>query len=287
MPGAIFVHTAKSIFPDDRMRQLFVLIFVCLVLPLHNLLKAQDVLPAGMEYITSGITMRMISPVTAEGKNTFQIQWVTNQIYPCSGYELVLTFEHPTDRLNFYFKGIRKTETCAGELAPAISHTDLSFIKPGKYRVFIWINKQLFKASLEVTATGYTWTMDENPDLLRMLNPKLLVIPEGMVWGKCEYRNREFLKTALAFVKDLKSLGATERKLQGGDYGEFYVYSFGFEELPIEDKGYEYPFYFQYTGDKAPVQKLISTYYERYGNDFRITFGAGTGERIHSWDDGK
>lgn len=264
------------------MRQLFVLLSVWCMMPLGMLVKAQDVLPAGMEYITSGITMRMISPVTDEGKRTFQLEWITNQIYSCNNYELVHTLEHPTDRLNFYFKGIRKPENCQAELAPATTRTDLSFLKPGKYRVFIWINKQLFKASLEVTATTYTWTMNENPDLLRMLNPKLQVIPEGMVWGKCAYRNRDFVKTAETLIADMKGLGAMEKKLEGGDYGEFYVYSFGFEELPIEDKGYEYPFYFEYTGDMEPMRQLLATYNSRYGADFRISFGAGTGERFTS-----
>jgi hypothetical protein len=245
--------------------------------------KAQDKLPAGMEYITSGLTMRMICPVTPEGKKTFQIEWTTNQIYNCSNYELVATVEQPKDRLNFYFKGIRTPETCLTQLGPATVRTDLTGLKPGSYKVNIWINKQYFKAILEVTAAGYTWTMDENPDLLRMLNPKLWTIPDGMVWGRCEYRRRDHVKTAEALIRDLKTLGLTEKQLTGGDYGEFYVYSFGFEELPIEDKGYEYPFYFYYTGDIQPVRELLVQYHQRYGNEFRITFGTDRGEWAFSW----
>lgn len=215
-----------------------------------------------LEFVESGVTLRLSAPAQADGSRKVVLLIQTNDVYECANTFLENDAVLEGDKLNIKVKGVRIPETCDASMGPAFGRVDLTKLGPGKYPVSININRQLFKAKLEITDTYYDFSIpSEDPVLFRIYNPRLNLIPAQSIWGICSYSAPEKKAEALAFMKALEAAGATPTQLAVGNYDDFYLHTTGAtEEKIIRDDLYEYPFIYHYAGDPGDFADLLQAY---------------------------
>lgn len=215
-----------------------------------------------LEFVESGMTLRLSAPAQTDGSRKVILMMQTNDAYECANtiveHESVLV----GDKLNIKVKGVRVPETCEPTMGPAIARVDLTKIGPGKYPVTVTINRQVFRAKLEITDQYYDFTIpSEDPQLFRIYNTRLNLIPAQSVWGMCSYTRPEGKKDALAFMKAMEAAGAVLTQLPVGNYDDFFLHTVGrTEEKILRDDLYEFPFIYQYAGDPEDFAEIVQSF---------------------------
>lgn len=215
-----------------------------------------------LEFVESGLTLRLSSPVQVDGSRKPVLHMETNDVYECANTTLEYDAVVDGRRMFIKVKGIRVPEPCTPAMGRAATRVDLSKMELGTYDVTITINRQVFKAYLEITDTYLEFGIpNENPILLRIINPRLNLIPAQSIWGVSSYTSPERKADALTFMRELEARGATLTQLAVGDYEDFYLHNTGrTEEKMVRADLYEYPFVYHYTGDIRALEALINAY---------------------------
>lgn len=231
----------------------------------------------GIEDVEAGMTLQMTAPILPGGARKFMLRIQTNDVYECSNYAVDQETALQGDRVVIKVNGIRRTKPCQTGVGPATSIIDLSQLTLGEYKVQITINRQVFKADLQVDSTFFHFSIPKtvDPTLLRIFNGRLNHIPAGTVWGKCEYVEPSKKAVALKFMAELEKAGALKSQLPVGNYDEFYLHTVGTTtEKSIKGERFEFPFVYSYNGSLMPLQEIANG----FRKDLKITLKNDKGE---------
>jgi|GEM_PF-5018119 hypothetical protein len=214
------------------------------------------------EPIESGVTLRMSAPVTVTGERKFLLGISTNDVYECKGTFIENEVHIQGTTLLIKLKNVRVPANCEAQMGPAVANIDLSSLKPGNYPIRVTINRQVFKADLEITPNYYNLVLGpEDPMLFRTFNGRLNLIPSNSVWGVCSYTRPEQRDLALKFMKELEAAGAQPTNLPAGNYDDFYLHETGkTQEKEVARSRYEFPFVYNFSGNLEVVKEILNSY---------------------------
>lgn len=228
-----------------------------------------------LKAVESGVTLRMETTVGEEGNHKFYLVLQTNDVYECANYQLENEVSLDGSKLVIRVKGVRYIEPCTMMMGPAMARVNLTSLSRGTYKVRTIINRQVFKSVLVIADGYYDFSIKkEDPSLFRIYNGRLNVIPGNSIWGKCKYTDPYEKPVAEKFMKDLLAAGAVQTELAAGNYGDFYLHYPGEAlEKVINDKQYEFPFVYTYTGDTAVLQEVMNAYKGRLKINLKTSAG--------------
>ena len=217
-----------------------------------------------LEYIESGVTLRMNAPIQEDGHRKFMMGFQTNDVYECANFPIEYDARLEGSKLIVRLKGVRHTDPCETGMAPARTIVDLTQLETGKYKVRVIINRQVFKAKMELTDSYIDFDIPkEDPSLFRIYNGRLNLIPEGVIWGKCVYAEAKAKEHAKKFMAEMQKAGCTLTQIPAGNYSEFYLHQAGVtEQKVIQGERYEYPFVYAYTGDVLVLNEIMNSFRE-------------------------
>jgi hypothetical protein len=216
----------------------------------------------GIEAVESGITVRLAAPIKTDGTRKVFMEFQTNDVYECSNFALENDSRLDGSKILIGVRGVRRTSPCADGMGPAKARIDLTDLAKGEYKVRVTINRQVFKAKLSVADSCYDFRIPkENPLLFRIYNGRMNLIPDDVVWGKCEYVDAKLKAEANSFLGEMEKAGAKKTNLPVGSYDEFYLHYPGSTDPKlIQGDHYEYPFVYGFTGDLAVVQEIMNAF---------------------------
>jgi hypothetical protein len=234
-----------------------------------------------LESVESGVTLRMETRVGSEGNHKFYLVLQTNDVYECANYQLENEVTIDGNKLVIRVKGVRYVEPCTMMMGPATALVNLTSLSKGTYKVRTIINRQVFKSALVIEDDYYDFSIKkEDPSLFRIYNGRLNVIPDSSIWGKCMYSDPYEKPVAEKFMKDLLAAGAAQTQLSAGNYGDFYLHYPGEAlEKVINNKQYEFPFIYTYTGDSAILLEIMNAYKDR----LKIILKTSTGQEFKNY----
>ena len=218
-----------------------------------------------LEAVESGVTLKMEAPIMKDGSRKFYLDFRTNDVYECQNHFLDNEVRLEGNKLIVKIKGVKPMEPCITTMGPATARVDLTPLTAGKYKVRVIINRQVFKANLEVSETHYDLEIgNEDPQLFRIYNGRLNVIPANSIWGVCAYEDPHMKAEAEKFMDEMLNAGAQPTEIPAGNYGEFYLHYDGKtgEKVLSRDK-YEYPFVFSYTGDVGALREVMNAFRDK------------------------
>lgn len=217
-----------------------------------------------LDYIESGVTLRMSAPILPDGHRKFMMGIQTNDVYECANFPIEYDARLEGSKLIIRLKGVRRAEPCETGMAPSRANIDLTQLTEGKYKVRVVINRQIFKAKMEINADYIDFEiLKEDPSLFRIYNGRLNMIPEGTIWGKCVYNAANLKEDAKRFMAELQKAGCTLTQIPAGNYSEFYLHQPGItEQKVIQGDRYEYPFVFAYKGDILVLSEIMNGFRE-------------------------
>lgn len=215
-----------------------------------------------LEYIESGVTLRMSAPIKEDGHRRFMMGIQTNDVYECANFPIDYDARLEGSKLIIRLKGVRNATPCETGMAPASTDVDLTQLEVGKYKVRVIINRQIFKAKMELTDAYIDFEIGkEDPSLFRIYNGRLNLIPEGVIWGKCEYEEAKDKEVVKKFMADMLKGGCSITQIPAGNYSEFYLHQPGVtEQKVIQGERYEYPFVYAYSGDVLVLNEIMNAY---------------------------
>lgn len=247
-------------------------ILLCVVLYLPAAAQTNN---GKLQSVESGVTLRMETIVGEEGNRKFYLVLQTNDVYECANYHLENEVSLDGNKLVIKVKGVRYVEPCTMMMGPAMARVNLTSLSLGTYKVRTVINRQVFKSTLVIADSYYDFAIKkEDPSLFRIYNGRLNVIPENSIWGLCMYTDPYEKPVAEKFMKDLLAAGAINTELPAGNYGDFYLHYPGEAlEKVINDKQYEFPFIYTFTGDTAVLEEVMNAYKDRLQIKFKTSAG--------------
>lgn len=223
------------------------------------LLWGNSLIGQPLEPIPSGMTYNLVATVNETGSQGFGIKIQTKEPYDCEMPEIIHKTTIKGNRISVIVKGVKISNDCQGRLNPASTIIDLHELGPGEYSFKPVVHKQILKSTLIITKTGYSFKTNENPTLFLIQNSSLNKIPEGTIWGTCNYKkiNRTF---ASKFLMELQNAGAKRVSLPLGNYGEFYVHTKDkFTEISDGANTTTY-FTYRFHGDFGVIREIASQY---------------------------
>jgi len=229
----------------------------------------------GLGFVESGVTLKLSAPISAKGERMYFLEVQTNDVYECANYVLEHDARTKGSLFAIHLKGVRRTNPCGQGMGPAQARIPISDLKPGNYKVRVTINRQIFRSKLTVADSSYDFRIGhEDPILFRIYNGHLNIIPDHVIWGKCEYVEPKKKQDALHFMKALEDAGAGKTMLPVGNYDEFYLHNIGTtEQKVIQGDHYEYPFVYSYGGDAAVLQEIMNAYRDKLKITLKNTKG--------------
>jgi hypothetical protein len=215
-----------------------------------------------LDFVESGVTLRLGAPIKEDGSRTLVLWMQTNDPYECRNTFLENDVDIVGGKLLIKVKGVRLPAVCEPGMGPAYAEMDVTALGLGEHPVTVNINRQIFKAKMAVTETYLDFSIpSEDPDLFKIFNTRLNLIPAETIWGTCTYKVPGQKADALAFMESLLAAGATKGQFPAGEYEGFYLHSVGqTEEKVLAADRHEYPFVFHYSGDASTLAPLLQPY---------------------------
>lgn len=230
----------------------------------------------GLGIVESGVNLKLTAPIQPDGKRNVFLEVYTNDVYECGNFALENTAKVQGTKYTVVIKGVRRTQPCADGMAAASCKLSLAELAPGAYEVHISINRQIFRAQLKIFPDGYDFRIDdEDPQLIRIFNGHLNLIPNNTVWGKCEYTDPKRKQDALRFMAELQKAGAQLTQLPIGNYDEFYLHTPGTTEpKTVQGDRFEFPFVYSFAGDAGVLREIMNSFREQ----LKITLKTSKGQ---------
>lgn len=229
-----------------------------------------------------GFTLSFVPAYSPTGQRSIFLSFATNDVYGCSNNELGVESNVSAGKVFVKIRGMAEAIDCDNVMGPATTRVDISSLAKGEHGLTLYINKMLFTADLTVSENSVYLKLgpDTDPDLVRIINPRLNLLPGNALWGRVEYIDPTMKAVAEQFMEDVKNEGARPTQLEAGNYGEVYLHAKGkTEERKMTGGSMEYPFVFEYDGDPERVKLLVDMYTNRYAGKIRIHLANPTGMR--------
>ncbi len=219
----------------------------------------------------------MEAPIQPDGQQFLELNVISEEVFDCQESRLVHEYEVKGNKITVRIRGVEEPENCTTQMGPVKAQMPLGELAPGLYQVKVMINRQLFKASLQVGPQHFELRSDDDPDLFRIGNGRLNLIPTGLIWGQAQYGDDAGRARAQEFVAALQQAGATPPELAAGDYGEFYVhYDSAPDEVSTGPGKYALPFVLAYAGDLNDLKSL----FDQFSSDLDLSLANRKGQRF-------
>ena len=231
--------------------------------------------------IESRINVQLFVPLPDSVNLT--LNCATEEYYPCFNYGLAYNLNRAGRAASINFTGIAIPNICLTAFGPATCHIPLTSLIPGSYDLTFVIQGKIRYFKLGVSDTNYTVTGTDTDDVA-FVNPVLMRIPKGTVWGYIGYPSLTVAPLVQSFLDSARALGCQTVQLPGGDY---YYFSIDAEGNIVFSGNYGYyfmkEFIFSYSGAPASIEGLITRYGKAYGDSLSITVLDTRGNVFYSW----
>lgn len=170
-------------------------------------------------------------------------------------------------------RDIRQPDHCDPGRSPARTNIDMGSLNPGFYSFTIDLKNTVFNEG-QLTALNDRYLIRlETENGVKLARQELFRVPDAVIWGYVHYRSSDDEAGALAFMEEVKKLGEPV-SFKKGYYGYFTVGAGSMVESIYDQPadGTVKPFLFQYRGDDASLQQLVTRYRTTYSAqiDFRL-----------------
>jgi hypothetical protein len=210
---------------------------------------------------------------------TTSLHFRTERIYGMGGYEIVSSVTQEGNRISVRLDSIRAPGGGTAEPRPATSSFDLGALPNGLYSMNISINTKSIAALLLLSDTSFITRIQPN-NLLTTSRPRLLRVPQKIVWGEAESIPPSVYQL---FLDSLVILGATSATLSAGEYFYFSINSDGSFTIPSA-LGFPYGrhFLYRFDPDTNVSRSLVKRFAKRYQDSIYIRLTGGRGEMYYT-----
>ena len=218
------------------------------------------------------------------GQRTLSFKFLTQKDFPCINYRIKSEYRREGSSLMISLSEVEGADVCLEAIAPASSFLDVGELVSGEYPIVIEVGESLTNTgTLTVTEDFFGVVMNEEDGLI-VQTPRILRVPQGVIWGSVRLLSQERLAMLLQnFLNQLQSLGASPKQLSEGDYGYFSVDATGAMSASSAFAGQsERMFLLDYQGETADLTRTMSEYIEDYGDEVSISLRTADGDELKS-----
>lgn len=251
----------------------FFLLLICSLVVFAPPTWAQDKITP----LDCALDLSLQAPLDAKGAQTLYLILTTREPFLCANTELVQMSTVKGSNIAIRVKGTQEPADCQTGFQPAVARIPLQQLGTGLYKIKVTVNRQIFKASLQVAEGHFSLRTEDDPDLFRVLNGRLNLIPSGIIWGEARYEDPALKAVAEKMIAEFIAAGAQLPTLNAGDYGYFYVhYDAAPEEVAVGSGQYALPFYLAYDRPLSSLQAI----FDRYKDQLDLELASRTGEQL-------
>jgi hypothetical protein len=118
---------------------------------------------------------------------------------------------------------------------------------------------------------------------IKINEPVLKRIPVNLVWGTVGYHNSATLGKVIEFINSIKAAGASEIKLEDGNYNYFEIENNTINEPTNSGYWFTKSFVYSFTGDKNIIRSILKDYSISFGDLTSISVYGDMGEEFLGW----
>ncbi len=218
-------------------------------------------------------------------ERTLTFKFLTEKDFPCINYQISHAVQRMGNTISIELTGVEKADVCLDAIGPASAFIDVGNLSEGDYELIIKVGHELVnQGTLKVTSQAYHLTM-EQPEGLLLENTDLLRIPDNTIWGTLKYepeqKNKGVYQTLLS---NLEAVGATEKRLDEGDYYYFDVDAAGrIQQRNNTADLWEEALLLEFNGSNDQITQVLQQMKQTFNDQISIRLYNAKGEEFKSW----